>query len=220
MAKILIIEDELEIRRIIVKYLKPDNHITVEAKDGQEGLDLFDGTIDLIILDIMIPYIDGWSVCRRIRKESNVPIIMLTARTEEDDELMGLEMKADDYIKKPFSPAILRVRVKNCLSKKYIMTDEGKIERGDLVINTLARQVYVDKKLIELTMKEYDILLYLIKHEKTVQSREQILMSLWGHDYEGDIRVVDNHVKKLRQTLGEKAYVVRTVYGVGYKFEE
>lgn len=219
---ILIIEDEKNIRKIIYDYFKAENYKIIEACDGKEGLEKFQQEkVDLIILDIMMPKLDGWTVCRRIRKQSKVPIIMLTARTEEDDELMGFELKADDYIKKPFSPAVLVARAKLLLSRKENFLEEKQdiIEKHGLKVDKLSRKIYVDKEKIELTPKEFDILCYLMEHEEMVISREQILDKIWGYDFIGDTRIIDNHIKKLRKSLKDKAYFIRTVFGVGYKFE-
>jgi len=218
--KILIIEDEKNIRKIIADYFIAEGYEVVEAKDGKDGLEKFNAeTVDLIILDVMMPALDGWTVCRRIRKVSDLPIIMLTARTDEDDELMGFELKADDYVKKPFSPAILVARARLLLSKKRVADTEERIEKNGLIIDKATRQLYVESIEIELTTKEFDILTYLVEHENRVFSRDQILSAIWGYDFVGDTRIVDNHIKKIRKALGEKSYYIRTVFGVGYKFE-
>lgn len=217
---ILIIEDERNIRKIISDYFKAENCKVIEACDGKEGLEKFEKEqVDLIILDIMMPKLDGWAVCRRIRKQTPVPIIMLTARTEEDDELMGFELKADDYVKKPFSPAILVARAKILLTRKRDTLEENIIKKQDLEVDKLSRLAQIDQETIELTPKEFDILCFLMEHEGMVFSREQILNNIWGYDFIGDTRVVDNHIKKLRKALQDKAYFIRTVFGVGYKFE-
>lgn len=219
---ILIIEDETNIRKIIADYFKKENYRVIEACDGKEGIEKFEEEeIDLIILDIMMPKLDGWAVCRRIRKHSYVPIIILTARTEEEDELMGFEFKADDYVKKPFSPAVLVARTKNLLSRrtKTLGDKQNILEGQGLEVNKLSRALYRDKEKIELTPKEFDILCYLMENEGRVFSREQILNEVWGYDFIGDIRIVDNHIKKLRKALKDKSYLIRTVFGVGYKFE-
>ncbi|SKC89645.1 response regulator transcription factor [Maledivibacter halophilus] len=219
---ILVIEDEENIRKIISDYFKAENYNVIEACDGKEGIEKFGKEkVDLIILDIMMPKLDGWTVCRRIRKQSQVPIIMLTARTEEDDELMGFELKADDYVKKPFSPAVLVARAKLLLMRKknVIKEKEGIMKKQGLKVDKLAREVYIDQERVELTPKEFDILCYLMNHEGMVFSRDQILNSIWDYDFIGDTRVVDNHIKKLRKALKDKSYFIRTVFGVGYKFE-
>ncbi|MCT4604783.1 MAG: response regulator transcription factor [Marinisporobacter sp.] len=217
---ILIIEDEKNIRKIISDYFRAENYEVIEACDGKEGVEKFEKEeVDLIILDIMMPKLDGWTVCRRIRKKSQVPIIMLTARTEEDDELMGFELKADDYVKKPFSPAVLVARAKLLLNRKRDILKEDIIKKQGLKVDPSSRKVYIDQETIELTPKEFDILHYLMEHEGMVFSRDQILNHVWGYDFLGDRRTVDNHIKKLRKALKDKSYFIRTVFGVGYKFE-
>lgn len=220
--KILVIEDEENIRKIISDYFRAESYQVIEGVNGKDGLEKFEmhEDIDLIILDVMMPELDGWTVCRRVRKVSDVPIIMLTARTDEDDELMGFELKADDYVKKPFSPAILIARARLLLSKKRIDEENGEeINKYGLSINKATRQVRLDKRSVDLTTKEFDILTYLVEHENRVFSRDQILSEIWGYDFVGDTRIVDNHIKKIRKALGDKSYYIRTVFGVGYKFE-
>ncbi len=219
--KILVIEDEKNIRKIIKDYFSAEGFQVKEASNGKMGLELFEEEpVDLVILDVMMPELDGWTVCRRIRKVSEVPIIMLTARTDEDDELMGFELKADDYVKKPFSPAILVARAKLLLSKKRVGDTVGEqLSKYGLVIDKGTREVTLENSGIELTTKEFDILSYLVEHENRVFSREQILSQVWGYDFVGDTRIVDNHIKKIRKALGEKSYYIKTVFGVGYKFE-
>ncbi|MCT4583837.1 MAG: response regulator transcription factor [Peptostreptococcaceae bacterium] len=227
---ILVIEDEDNIRKIIADYFKAKDFDVIEAVDGKDGITKFEKEeVDLVILDIMMPLLDGWSVCRRIRKKSNTPIIMLTARTEEDDELMGFELKADDYIKKPFSPAILVARAKALLERNKIKEvdnlelkkPENKevIIKEDIKLDISARELYVDNIRIELAPKEFDMLSYLMQNEGIVLSRDKILEHVWGYDFYGYTRTVDNHVKKLRKALGDKSFYIRTVFGVGYKFE-
>jgi len=219
-GKILVIEDEVGIQKIISDFLNQESMDVVLASDGQEGLDLFDETFDLVLLDIMMPKMDGWSVCRRIRKISDVPIIMLTARSDEDDELLGFELKANDYVKKPFSPAVLVARVKKQLENHQgHKQEEDILTYKDLVIDFKSRTVKVNNDLIDLTMKCFDILGLLARNENMVFSRDKILDEIWGYDYFGDSRVVDNHIKKLRKALADKAYYLVTVFGVGYKFE-
>lgn len=218
--KILIIEDENGIRKVIRDFLSAEGFEIIEASDGQEGIDKFmEDEYDLVILDIMMPILDGWSVCRRIRKKSDVPIIILTARGDEDDELLGFELKADDYVKKPFSPAVLVARVKKHLTWENEAQDSDNIVKGDLEINILSREVFIENVKIELTLKSFDILWYLVSNEGIVISREKILDNIWGIDYFGDTRVVDNHIKKLRKAMQDKSFYIRTVFGVGYKFE-
>ena len=217
---VLVIEDEYNIRKIVCDYFRAEGFDVIQACNGKEGIERFeDEKIDLIILDIMMPELDGWTVCRRIRKKSDVPIIILTARTEEDDELMGFELKADDYVKKPFSPGILVARAKVLLNRTAGTILEDKIIKAGVEVNKSERKVKVHEKNIELTPKEFEILAYLMENSEMVFSREKILEAVWGYDYFGDIRVVDNHIKKLRKALGDKSYLIRTVFGVGYKFE-
>ncbi|WP_066504565.1 response regulator transcription factor [Abyssisolibacter fermentans] len=219
---VLVIEDEYNIRKIVCDYFRAEGFHVIQAPNGKEGIERFEEEkIDLIILDIMMPELDGWTVCRRIRKQSDVPIIILTARTEDDDELMGFELKADDYVKKPFSPGVLVARAKILLNRARgtILEDKEKMIKAGIEVNKSERKVKVDGKNIELTPKEFEILGYLMEHSGIVLSREKILDSIWGYNYFGDIRVVDNHIKKLRKALDDKAYLIRTVFGVGYKFE-
>lgn len=220
MYKVLVVEDDDDIRKIICDYYKNEGYIVVEASNGQEGLDKFDETIDLLVLDIMMPIIDGWTVCRRIRKISDLPIIILTARIEDDDELQGFELKADDYVKKPFSPAVLMARSNLLLSKggKKINEDDI-IQINGIKIDVPARSVYVDGEEVQLTLKEYEILYYLMKNKRIAVSREQILSEVWGYDFIGDSRIVDNHIKKIRKALMDKSKYIHTVFGIGYKFE-
>ncbi|MCT4507374.1 MAG: response regulator transcription factor [Tepidibacter sp.] len=220
--KVLVIEDEIGIRKVINDFFKAEGFSIVEASDGQEGIDKFSkDEFDLVILDIMMPKLDGWAVCRRIRKKSDIPIIILTARGDEDDELMGFELNADDYVKKPFSPAILVARAKKLISKKYNGKNENQelIIRKDIKVNKLSREVFINDDKVNLTLKCFDILWYLISNEGIVLSREKMLEEIWGNDYFGDTRVVDNHIKKLRKAMNEKSFYIRTIFGVGYKFE-
>lgn len=198
---ILVIEDEDNIRKIIADYFKAKDFDVIEAVDGKDGITKFEKEeVDLVILDIMMPLLDGWSVCRRIRKKSNTPIIMLTARTEEDDELMGFELKADN------------LELKKQEDKEIIIKE-------DIKLDISARELYVDNIRIELAPKEFDMLSYLMQNEGIVLSRDKILEYVWGYDFYGYTRTVDNHVKKLRKALGDKSFYIRTVFGVGYKFE-
>lgn len=218
---ILVVEDEEGIRKVIKDYLNTHGFQVIEAQNGKEALKLIDeGGFDLAILDVMLPYVDGWTLCKMIRQSYSVPILFLTARGEEYDELMGFEVGADDYIKKPFSPAVLVVRVKKLLGKQNTIEQEGcKIIKDVLEIDLEALKVQVDGEAVELTHKEFQILSYLVQSEGKALSREMILIEIWGYDYIGDDRVVDNHIKKIRKALGEYAYMIRTVFGVGYIFE-
>lgn len=222
--KVLVIEDEKHIRKIVSDYLKAQGYEILEAQNGKDGLEKFEGEeVDLVVLDVMMPELDGWTVCRRIRKKSDVPIIMLTARTEEDDELMGFELRADDYVKKPFSPNILVARVRALLERKSVSDSQElcleRLELGGISLDRLSREVSLDGNNIDLAPKEFDMLSYLMENKNVVFSREKILQEVWGYDFIGENRTVDNHIKKLRKALGEKSYLIRTVFGVGYKFE-
>lgn len=220
-TKILVVEDEQAIRTVIKDYLERANFIVVEAQNGKEALELIeDEVFDLAILDVMLPCVDGWTLCRRIKQKASTPVIFLTARAEEYDEIMGFELGADDYIKKPFSPAVLLMRVNRLLDKQVqsIMPKEV-IHKQVLEIDKEAMKVRVEGQEIILTHKEFQILLYLVENEGRVLSRENILNEIWGYDFVGDVRVVDNHIKKIRKALGEYAYMIRTVFGAGYIFE-
>lgn len=219
---ILIMEDEDSIRRVIIDYLRLEGFNVLDARDGVTGMIIYEeNNVDLVIVDIMMPELDGWGVCKRIRKQSDVPIIILTARGEVEDELMGFELKANDYIKKPFSPAVLVARVNSLLNRLKVdeSEDEGVLSNSGVEVNLLSREVKISGVIKNLTPKEFDILLFFMENANRVLSREKILNTIWGYDYFGDTRVVDTHVKKIRKILGEKAYLIRTVFGVGYKFE-
>lgn len=216
--KILIVEDESRMRRLISDYLKKEGYSIVEADNGKKAIDIFNlEKINLIILDIMMPKYDGWTVCREIRKTSNVPIIMLTARSEESDELFGFELGADEYITKPFSPKILVARIKALLKRSYM--EEEKVSYDDLEIDINGHRVFIDNKEIEMTPKEYELLIFMTQNKGAALSREQILNSVWGYDYFGDLRTVDTHIKRLRMKLENKSNYIQTVRGVGYRFE-
>lgn len=225
MAKnILIIEDDREILKIIVSYLEREGFEVTTAEDGKKGLDAFnsDITFDLVLLDIMLPELDGWSVCRKIRQKSNIPIIMITARDDEDDELYGFELKANDYVKKPFSPNVLMARIKVILENNAEQESsdmENLLTRGHVALDKITREVRVDNKLVTLTNKEFNILYLLATNEKIVFSRDAILNKIWEYDYITETRVVDNHIKNIRKALGDYSYYINTVFGVGYRFE-
>ncbi|MTI67673.1 MAG: response regulator transcription factor [Firmicutes bacterium] len=217
--KILIVEDEMRMRRLIGDYLKREGFIIYKSEDGKKALDIFNKeNIDLLILDIMLPEYDGWTVCREIRKSSDVPIIMLTARSEESDELFGFELGADEYITKPFSPKILVARVKALLKRCNVIRKE-KIKVKGIEIDDEAHRIFIDGKEVGLTPKEYDLLIYLIENKNKALTREQLLNSIWGYDYFGDLRTVDTHIKRLRIKLKDKSKFIDTVRGVGYRFE-
>lgn len=220
---VLLVEDEQRLREIVSDYFKSEGFTVVEAEDGKQALLQFEvHNIDLIILDIMLPEIDGWSVCRRIRKESVVPIIMLTARSDEEDTLLGFELGADEYVTKPFSPKVLVARAKTLLKRAegLIGQDENMLSLCGIEVNKLSRTVIVNGDEIILTHKEFELLLYLMENKGIVLSRQHLLDHLWGYDYYGDDRTVDTHIKKLRNKLGERAKHIATVIRVGYKFEE
>jgi len=221
---VLLVEDERRLREIVSDYFRNEGFEVIEAEDGKKALELFaEHEIDLIMLDIMLPEIDGWSVCRRIRKESAVPIIMLTARSDEDDTLLGFELGADEYVTKPFSPKVLVARAKTLLKRAdgvVGVAEENAMSLAGIEVNRLSRTVLVDGDEIILTHKEFELLVYLMENKGIVLSRQHLLDQLWGYDYYGDDRTVDTHIKKLRNKLGDKAKHIGTVIRVGYKFEE
>ena len=218
--KILVVDDELRMRKLIKDFLSTKGYEVLEAEDGQKALDIFNmhNNINLIILDVMMPVLDGWSTLREIRKISDVPIIMLTARGEENDELFGFDLGVDEYISKPFSPKILVARVEAILKRCYPTTTEIK-EIDGIKIDKVAHQVTVDGKEIEMSMKEFELLVYLTDNIGVALSREKILNSVWNYDYFGDSRTIDSHIKKVRKKLGKKGAHIETVRGLGYKFE-
>lgn len=220
-ATILIVDDETRMRQLIKDFLNKKNCKTVEAKDGEEALEIFEqykDKIDLILLDIMMPKVDGWTVLREIRRKSKVPVIMLTARGEEQDELFGFELGVDEYISKPFSPKILVARIEAIL--KRVNGEKKKIRNyNGIVIDEDGRTVSVDGKEIELSLREYELLKYLLDNENVALSREKILNNVWNYDYYGDSRTIDSHIKKIRHKLGKKGKYIETIRGVGYKFE-
>lgn len=225
MARILIADDESKIRRLVCDFLRRSGHEPVEASTGREVLNIFnsDEKIDLFLLDIMIPEVDGWEICRQIRKTSSVPVILLTARSAEYDEIAGFEAGADDYITKPFSPNILMKRIDVALrrcSAKTSIGDNDVISLDGLVMNNEAHQVTINDSVIDLTIKEYNILQKLISSRGRVYTREQLLDDIWGYDYVGDARNVDSHVARLRSKLGSWGTAhLKTIYGIGYKIE-
>jgi len=221
-VRVLLVEDEEKMRELIKIAFKKENFETIEATEGKQGLNLFKSSqVDIVILDIMLPEIDGWTVCREIRRMSNVPIILLTARGEEFDKLFGFELGADDYIVKPFSPKELIARVKALLRRSEIKSNDSAsyFQVGDIVINRLSREVMVSGKQINLTNKEYELLYFLATNPKIVFTREQLLLKVWGYEQYGDPRTVDTHVKKLREKLGDYSSYISTMWGVGYKLE-
>ncbi|HIV34547.1 MAG TPA: response regulator transcription factor [Candidatus Blautia intestinigallinarum] len=219
--KILVVDDESRMRKLVKDFLVKKNFEVVEAANGEEALDLFysDKNISLIILDVMMPKMDGWEVCREIRKNSKVPIIMLTARGDERDELLGFELGVDEYISKPFSPKILVARVEAILRRTSQSSMEDVLSAGGIVLDKAAHQVTVDGNVVELSFKEFELLSYFMENQGIALSREKILNSVWNYDYFGDARTIDTHVKKLRNKLGDKGEYIKTVWGMGYKFE-
>ena len=218
---ILIVDDEERMRKLIKDFLKQKGYPTIEASDGEEALRMFEenkSKIKLILLDVMMPKLDGWSVLRQIRQESKVPIIMLTARGEEQDELFGFELGVDEYISKPFSPKILVARVEAVLKRTSPNQKEIK-EYAGIEIDKEGRTVKVDGKLIELSLREYELLTYLVENEDIALSRDKILNNVWNYDYYGDSRTIDSHIKKIRHKLGKKGKYIKTIRGIGYKFE-
>ncbi len=221
-VRVLLVEDEDKMRELIKIAFKKENFETIEAVDGKQGLNLFrTNQVDIVILDIMLPEIDGWTVCREIRRLSNVPIILLTARGEEFDKLFGFELGADDYIVKPFSPKELIARVKALLRRSEIKSSDSTsyFQIGDIIINRLSREVTINGNQISLTNKEYELLYFLATNPKIVFTREQLLLKVWGYEQYGDPRTVDTHIKKIREKLGDYSSYISTMWGVGYKLE-
>ena len=220
-TKILVVDDESRMRKLVNDFLSRKNYEVIEACDGEEAIDKFyaDKDIALVILDVMMPKMDGWEVCREIRKNSSVPIIMLTAKSEENDELTGFECGADEYISKPFSPKILTARVDALVRRTYQIDNSEIIEIGGIEIDKAAHIVRIDGNEIELSYKEFELLTYFVENKGIALSREKILNNVWNYDYFGDARTIDTHVKKLRKKMGEKGDYIRTIWGMGYKFE-
>ena len=219
--KILVVDDESRMRKLVKDFLTKKNFQVLEAGDGEEAMDIFykEKDIELLILDVMMPKMDGWEVCREIRKNSKVPIIMLTARGDERDELLGFELGVDEYISKPFSPKILVARVEAILRRTGQSNPDEILSAGGIVIDKAAHQATVDDKPMDLSFKEFELLTYFLENEGIALSREKILNSVWNYDYFGDARTIDTHVKKLRSKMGDKGEYIKTVWGMGYKFE-
>lgn len=219
--KILVVDDESRMRKLVKDFLTKKNFQVLEAGNGEEAMDIFyeEKDIALIILDVMMPKMDGWEVCREIRKNSKVPIIMLTARSDERDELLGFDLGVDEYISKPFSPKILVARVEAILRRTGQNNPEDVISAGGIVIDKAAHLATVDGKPMELSFKEFELLTYFLENQGIALSREKILNSVWNYDYFGDARTIDTHVKKLRSKMGNKGEYIKTVWGMGYKFE-
>lgn len=219
--KILVVDDESRMRKLAKDFLSKSGYEVLEAGDGEEAVDIFfkDKEIALIILDVMMPKMDGWQVCREIRQYSKVPIIMLTAKSDERDELLGFDLGVDEYISKPFSPKILVARVEAILRRTGQTDTESVLEAGGIRINKTAHQATLDGEPLELSYKEFELLTYFLENQGIALSREKILNNVWNYDYFGDARTIDTHVKKLRSKMGEKGEYIKTIWGMGYKFE-
>ena len=220
-TKILVVDDESRMRKLVKDFLVRQGYTVLEAADGMEAMDYFyeDKDIALIILDVMLPKLDGWQVCREIRMHSKVPIIMLTARSEERDELQGFDLGVDEYISKPFSPKILVARVEAILRRTQGSGNTDEISAGGIVVDKAAHTVMSDGSPVDLSFKEFELLTYFIENQGIALSREKILNNVWNYDYFGDARTIDTHVKKLRSKLGDKGEYIKTIWGMGYKFE-
>ncbi|MBQ3889846.1 MAG: response regulator transcription factor [Lachnospiraceae bacterium] len=221
MLKILVVDDEARMRKLVKDFLVKKDYIVLEASDGSEALKVFydEPDISLVILDVMMPKLDGWQVCREIRSNSKVPIIMLTAKSEEQDELLGFELGIDEYITKPFSPKILTARVEAILRRTKPATVDASMEYNGVVVDKSAHRVLIDSKEIDLSFKEFELLSFFMENKGRALSRETILNSVWNYDYFGDARTIDTHVKKLRSKMGQKGELIKTIWGMGYKFE-
>lgn len=219
--KILIVDDESRMRKLIKDFLEREGYCVLEAADGLDAIDIFfaDKDVALIILDVMMPRMDGWEVCREVRKNSSVPIMMLTARSEERDELRGFELGVDEYIAKPFSPKILVARVNALIKRATGVAKDAGLSVGGIEIDKAAHIVRIDGEEIELSVKEFELLVYFMENQKLALTREKILNNVWNYDYFGDARTIDTHVKKLRSKMGEKGNYIKTIWGMGYKFE-
>lgn len=219
--KVLMVDDESRMRKLVSDFLTRKGYIVIEAGDGEEALDRFyaDMDISLVILDVMMPKMNGWDVCREIRKNSKVPIIMLTAKSDESSELNGFECGADEYIAKPFSPKILTARVDALIRRSYSIDSSEVTDVGGIIIDKAAHIVKIDGQEIDLSFKEFELLTYFVDNKGLALSREKILNNVWNYDYFGDARTIDTHVKKLRKKLGDKGDYIKTIWGMGYKFE-
>ena len=219
--KVLMVDDESRMRKLVSDFLTRKGYIVIEAGDGEEALDRFyaDKDISLVILDVMMPKMNGWDVCREIRKNSKVPIIVLTAKSDESSELNGFECGADEYIAKPFSPKILTARVDALIRRSYSIDSSEVTDVGGIIIDKAAHIVKIDGQEIDLSFKEFELLTYFVDNKGLALSREKILNNVWNYDYFGDARTIDTHVKKLRKKLGDKGDYIKTIWGMGYKFE-
>lgn len=219
--KVLVVDDESRMRKLVRDFLVRENYEVIEAENGEQAVDLFlhDKDIAIILLDVMMPKMDGWQVCREIREFSNVPIILLTAKSDEKDELLGFELGIDEYITKPFSPKILVARVNAILRRTGNGEEDQLLEAGGIVLDVSAHEVRIDGNPVELSVKEFELLTYFITNKGVALSRERILNHVWNFDYFGDARTIDTHVKKLRSKMGDKGEYIKTIWGMGYKFE-
>ena len=219
-VKVLMVDDEARMRKLVKDFLAIKGYKVIEAEDGEQAVDIFfkEKDIGLVILDVMMPKMDGWEVCRTLRRYSQVPIIMLTARSEERDELLGFELGVDEYISKPFSPKILVARIEAILRRGNAGTGEI-LEAAGIRVDKDAHEASVDGQLVDLSNKEFELLTYFMENQGMALSREKILNNVWNYDYFGDARTIDTHVKKLRSKLGEKGELIKTIWGMGYKFE-
>ncbi len=220
-VKILVVDDEARMRKLVKDFLIKKDYEVIEAADGQEAVDVFfdQNDISLVILDVMMPKMDGWEVLKEIRAYSKIPVIMLTAKGDERDELKGFDSGADEYISKPFSPKILVARVDALLRRSNLISEEEKIETGGIIMDKAAHTVTIEGKQVELSFKEFELLTYFMENQGIALSREKILNHVWNYDYFGDARTIDTHVKKLRSKMGDKGDYIKTIWGMGYKFE-
>lgn len=219
--RILIVDDESRMRKLVRDFLVRSQYEVLEAEDGEQAVELFfrEKEIALVVLDVMMPKMDGWQVCREIREYSQVPIIMLTARGDEQDELQGFQLGVDEYISKPFSPKILVARIEAILRRTQSAQSEGPLDCGGITIDKSAHQVWIDGQPVDLSYKEFELLTYFVENKGIALSREKILNNVWNYDYFGDARTIDTHVKKLRSKMGEKGDMIKTIWGMGYKLE-
>lgn len=220
-VKILVVDDEARMRKLVKDFLIKKDYEVIEAAEGQEAVDVFfdQNDISLVILDVMMPKMDGWEVLKEIRAYSKIPVIMLTAKGDERDELKGFDSGADEYISKPFSPKILVARVDALLRRSNLISEEEKIETGGIIMDKAAHTVTIEGKQVELSFKEFELLTYFMENQGIALSREKILNHVWNYDYFGDARTIDTHVKKLRSKMGDKGDYIKTIWGMGYKFE-
>ena len=219
--KILVVDDETRMRKLVADFLAKEGFEVLEAEDGEKAMDLFyaDKDIALVILDVMMPKMDGWQVLREMRESSQVPVIMLTARSDEKDELRGFDLGVDEYVTKPFSPRTLVARVEAILRRTSSRDENDRIELSGIVLDKSAHQVTIDGEPVELSFKEFELLEYFMENNRIALSREKILNHVWNYDYYGDARTIDTHVKKLRSKLGSKGELIKTIWGMGYKLE-